>query len=253
MIDKKKIVAIVPIIFIIVIILAIIIITLGNSERQNKLPEEEPINTEQLETNFNELFDNKENDYIKTLYNINETKSGKYNIEACVPVVSTDTQIDNEINKEINDLFVKKILQVIKSTQSYTVLKINYTTSFNNNIISLIIKCVLKEGSNAQRTIIKTYNYNLESKEIINIMDIIPEEKQEEIQKQINKKIENEIKKEETIIEQGYNVYRRNAESDIYILKNATEFFIKDKALYIIYSYGNNNYTSKVDIIITEI
>lgn len=48
-------------------------------------------------------------------------------------------------------------------------------------------------------------------------------------------------------------MYRRDENSEIYILENATEFYVKDNILYIIYSYGNNNYTSKTDLIITTI
>ena len=77
--------------------------------------------------------------------------------------------------------------------------------------------------------------------------------KREEIQQQINKKIQVAIKKENTIIEQGYKVYRRNPESSIYILENATEFFVKDGIVYIIYSYGNSSFTSEMDLIIDKI
>ena len=81
-------------------------------------------------------------------------------------------------------------------------------------------------------------------------MDLIPENRQSDIQELINRRIQSEVKREQTIVDQGYNVYRRDPNSDIYILKNASEFYIADDILYIIYSYGNSNYTSKVDIII---
>ena len=170
-----------------------------------------------------------------------------------MPFVLINTDIDNKVNKEINDVFVQKILQIINETKSYTILKIDYASSINENIISLAIRCVLKEGNNPQRTIIKTYNYNKETLQEVNIMDVIKEEKIEEIQTQINQKIEKQIQKEETIIQQGYKVYRRDKQSDMYILQNVTEFYIKDNILYIIYSYGNSNFTSEVDLIINRI
>ncbi len=78
------------------------------------------------------------------------------------------------------------------------------------------------------------------------------------MQDKINETIQAKIRRENTIIEQGYasqgyNVYRRDATNDMYLLENATEFFIEDNILYIIYSYGNNNYTNEVDLIINKI
>ena len=59
----------------------------------------------------------------------------------------------------------------------------------------MIIKCSLKEGSNAQRTIIKTYNYDIESKEKIKIVDLIQEQKKADLQEEINQKIQLKLKK----------------------------------------------------------
>lgn len=217
------------------------------------MSEEEPIDKEQLEIEFNDLFTNEENQYVSTLYKIQEEKSGKYKIDAYIPRINLDNKIDNEVNNEINSSFVNKILQVYNDSKIYTILKINYATSIQDNRLSVIIKCSLKEGSNAQRTIIKTYNYDIESKEKIKIVDLIQEQKKADLQEEINQKIQLKLKKEATLAEQGYNVYRRDVESDIYKIENANEFYIKDKILYIIYCYGNNSFTSEVDLIVTKI
>lgn len=251
LIKNKKVLLIAISIVIVVTIVAVLLIIGLNKDKKPEA--EEKIDVEQLEIQFNNIFNNTENEYISTMYHIEENKSGKYDIKADIPYIHIDTNIDNKINKEINDIFIKKLLQIINKGQNYTVLKLDYTTSINKDILSLAIRCVLKEGSNAQRTIIKTYNYDLQKGKTIKIMEIIPEQKQEEIQEIINKRIQGEIKREKTIIEQGYNVYRRDPESDIYKLENATEFYIENNILYIIYCYGNNNYTSKIDIIITSI
>ena len=184
------------------------------------------------------------------MYHIEETKSGKYDIRVDIPYSHINGEIDNKINKELNDVFIKKLSQIINGGLSYTIFKMDYTTSIKNDIVSLVVRCVLKEGSSAQRTIIKTYNYNIQTNEAVKIMDLIPENRQSDIQELINRRIQSEVKREQTIVDQGYNVYRRDPNSDIYILKNASEFYIADDILYIIYSYGNSNYTSKVDIII---
>ena len=251
--NKKKIIYSAIGVLAIAILSIMIIYNSGKRTNRDKMSEEEPIDKEQLEIEFNDLFTNEENQYVSTLYKIQEEKSGKYKIDAYIPRIHLDNKIDNEVNNEINSSFVNKILQVYNDSKTYTILKINYATSIQDNRLSVIIKCSLKEGSNAQRTIIKTYNYDIESKEKIKIVDLIQEQKKADLQEEINQKIQLKLKKEATLAEQGYNVYRRDVESDIYKIENANEFYIKDKILYIIYCYGNNSFTSEVDLIVTKI
>ena len=251
--NKKKIIYSAIGVLAIAILSIMIIYNSGKRTNRDKMSEEEPIDKEQLEIEFNDLFTNEENQYVSTLYKIQEEKSGKYKIDAYIPRIHLENKIDNEVNNEINSSFVNKILQVYNDSKIYTILKINYATSIQDNRLSVIIKCSLKEGSNAQRTIIKTYNYDIESKEKIKIVDLIQEQKKADLQEEINQKIQLKLKKEATLAEQGYNVYRRDVESDIYKIENANEFYIKDKILYIIYCYGNNSFTSEVDLIVTKI
>lgn len=251
--NKKKIIYSAIGVLAIAILSIMIIYNSGKRTNRDKMSEEEPIDKEQLEIEFNDLFTNEENQYVSTLYKIQEEKSGKYKIDAYIPRIHLDNKIDNEVNNEINSSFVNKILQVYNDSKIYTILKINYATYIQDNRLSVIIKCSLKEGSNAQRTIIKTYNYDIESKEKIKIVDLIQEQKKADLQEEINQKIQLKLKKEATLAEQGYNVYRRDVESDIYKIENANEFYIKDKILYIIYCYGNNSFTSEVDLIVTKI
>jgi len=250
---KKRKTLLIVISIVIVILLIAVILVLCLKKEPVEVDADESINVEKLEMEFSDLFNNVENEYVGTLYNIEEEKSGKYKIEAQIPYIFIQTDIDNKINKEVSDLFVNELLKIMNESEKYTILKIDYATSVSKNIVSLAIRCVLKEGNNAQRTIIKTYNYDMENQKEIGIMDVVPLEKEDNIQNVINEEIEKQIKKEETIAKQGYNIYRRNKDSDIYILKNATEFYIKDEILYIIYSYGNNSYTSEIDLIINKI
>lgn len=233
------------------ILISIITLIVFVIKKPKKTIIEEKIDVEKLEMDFSELFDNQSNEYVSTLYNIHEEKSGEYKIDTAIPFVNN--KIDSKVNKEINELFANKLVRIINNSETYNIVKIDYATSINENLLSLAIKCVLKEGNNAQRTIIKTYNYNLETGKEINIMDLMTKEKAEYIQNRINKKIENQVKKEETIINQGFNVYRRDAESDMYILENVTEFYVENDIIYIIYSYGNSSYTSEIDLIVSKI
>ena len=60
----------------------------------------------------------------------------------------------------------------------------------------------------------------------------------------------NAIKEAKAIEASGYGTYTRNVDDSIYDVKNISEFFFReDGTLYIVYAYGNNNYTSELDII----
>ena len=49
----------------------------------------------------------------------------------------------------------------------------------------------------------------------------------------------------------GYPVYSRNVESSMYKVENTTSYFIGENGrLYILYPYGDSNFTSELDIII---
>ena len=250
---KRNIILIAVGVTLVISIIVVVFIAISSAE-QGEIPvEPENINVEELEMQFTNIFNNEENENVEIMYHIKREESGEYTINADIPYVHISNEIDNKINREINDIFVNEIVKVINENDSYTVLTIDFTSSINNNIISLAIRCILKEGNNAQRTIIKTYNYNLDTNQEVDILELIPEDKRESLQEEIDKKIQGEIKKEQTIIDQGFNVYRRDPDSEIYILENATEFYVKDNILYIIYSYGNNSYTSTLDLIITKI
>lgn len=250
---NKKYLIIMASLLIVITILIFIFIFMRRGKLQEELPETN-VDFEKLENEFNNLFNNEENDYVKTKYQIVDERTGVFMFNATIPHIDLDTEGANKINKNINEIFINKILAIGSQSTTYSVLEMDYTTEINDNILSLMIKCVLKEGNNPQRTIIKTYNYDLENDKIIELADLISKQQQEELQEKINNKIEKEIKREEAIIKQGYSTYRRDIESQIYNIKNETDFYIgKEKILYIIYSYGNNNYTSEIDLILDKI
>ena len=133
------------------------------------------------------------------------------------------------------------------------VYNVKYKAYENNNILSLVILSELKEENRNQRIIIKTFNYDLESNKEITIDDII---KQKDIDIQnANNKIKEEIKasQEENIKlrDLGYNANVRDYDSDQYKITNSKYFFLgKNKYLYIIYPYGNEEITSETDVVI---
>ena len=52
----------------------------------------------------------------------------------------------------------------------------------------------------------------------------------------------------------GYSVdFSRDLSSGIYSVEKSTTFFLgEDEKLYIIYAYGNQNYTSEMDVVLFE-
>ena len=73
----------------------------------------------------------------------------------------------------------------------------------------------------------------------------------EKIQKQIIEEITKVSQQNSSIINQGYNVYQRNPNNDMYKLENTQNFFLgKNEVLYLVYAYGNNENTSETDLVI---
>lgn len=234
----------------------------GKKDKENEQIEE---NYQGLKNNFQEIFTNSinleataklnvnYNELIYTKYDINDEKSGKYLVQAKIPAFKGTSDVQKKVNKEIYNTFAKEILKIANNATEFTTFNLNYVVYVNNNIASLAIMCTYKNGTNAQRRMIQTYNYNIDEDKLLNVEDIIEYKKlnKEEVQNKINteiKKANNAIK---NISNQGYNVYLRDEESEIYKLENTANFFLgKNNYLYLVYAYGNNNYTSEIDLVI---
>lgn len=231
----------------------------------NKNDNETDTNYEDLKNNFEDIFTNNINkeataklniNYDELLYcryNIKEEKSGKYNIDAKIPEFKGESEVIQNINKEIYDTFAGEIIKIANTATVYTTYNLDYVAYVNNNVISLVIMCKYKNGTNPQRRIVQTYNYDIEKDKLLNIEDIInykslnKEEIEKTVQEEI-KKVNNQMK---NINNQGYNVYLRDEDSEIYKIENTSNFFLgKNNYLYLVYAYGNNNYTSEMDLVI---
>lgn len=223
---------------------------------------------EELKNNFNNIFNNSVdtsnskksldsninyNDIIYLAYDIDETKEGQYSVKASIPMFKLETDITKQINKDINDIFISKILNIISKSNNYTVYNMDYICYINEEILSLAIKCTLKDSNNPQRVIIQTYNYDIKNDKLLSLEDLIVRKNlnSNDVQNTIYSQIQSISEKMETLSTEGYNLYKRTPESDIYKIKNTLTFFLgKDGYLYIVYAYGNNGYTSELDLII---
>lgn len=267
--DKKQLIIIIGVILVCSIAIAIGIYAQITNTKINKTAEEKrEANYEDLKNNFDSIFTNTINkegavkvvnaninydEIIETKYDINEKKETKYNIVAKIPLFKEETATTKKINQEIFDIFGQKIADIITNNKAYTIYNMGYVGYINDNILSLVIKCTLKEGTNPQRTIIQTYNYNIDEDRLLSLDEIIQKRNldKEKMQERITEEITKVSQQNTSIMEQGYNVYQRNPNNDMYKVENTPNFFLgKNKTLYLIYAYGNKENTSETDLII---
>ena len=265
-IDKRK-------IFIIVVLAVCIIsinlaVFLQITEKSDQDETYETIDTTLLTENFYSIFDNKL-DYQGNNINIQKIDASKeviyisyydekklentYDISVAIPNFNINTVEAQKINQEINNLFYNKATNIVSNINSNTIYNVKYKAYINDNIISLIISATLKEGDNPQRLIIKTYNYNISSNEEITLDKLIEYRKlpKQIVQDKITETIKTSSENAKKYNELGYNKYERDINSGIYKLENTKIFFVgENKALYIIYPYGNSNYTTELDLLV---
>ncbi|MCI8760116.1 MAG: hypothetical protein HFJ34_03190 [Clostridia bacterium] len=180
-----------------------------------------------------------------------ESKLNSYDVEVYIPYINIDNEIVEQYNNDI-DSFAQKTNQIIESQGKNTVYTVEYVANIKDDILSLMIRSNLKEGSNAQRVIIQTYNYDLRNNKEITLEKMLRIEnlEQNQIQEKIKSEIEIEQKKVEDLKSLGYNIYNRELNSDIYKIENSKQYYLDNDTLYIIYAYGNDKFTSEMDLII---
>lgn len=223
--------------------------------------------TELLKSEFSQIFSNSienddgENDHKKseqdkklvyTQYEKKESKVNSYDLEIHIPHINIKNEIVDKYNKEIEDIFVNKAKNVLQSENKNIIYTVEYVANVQEDILSVMIRSNLKEGSSAQRVIIQTYNYDLRNNKEINLEEVLKIKNidKEEMQKQINSEIELEQKKVEDLKKLGYNIYNRDTSSNIYDIEKSGEFYLTSDTLYIIYAYGNETFTSEMDLIV---
>jgi len=228
-------------------------------------PNEEEKAYEALKSNFDSIFDNTVHT-VKTLPNANvdyseavesldfaETISGRYDIDVSIPYFTLESEVLNQENAKIREIFIPTIMDIAQNAQVHTIYNIKYVAYVNNNILSLVVKCTWKDGASAQRVLIHTTNYDIVEDRILTLEDLIEVKdlKQGDVQKKINKEIKAMAEQMEAISMEGYNIFKRNPEDEEYKIENTTVFFLGDKnVLYIIYAYGNKEFTSQRDLVL---
>ncbi len=203
--------------------------------------------------NITKLDETKE--IVFTAYDV-QYEEEKYSMDIKIPWVNIANETVADFNNITQQVFIDKANEILLNAKEYTIYNIDYIAFINNNILSLAIKSSLKEGNGAQRIIVQTYNYNLETGEKVTLNELLDSKN---INKNsVNKKIEEEVTQaskeadalSEALGQMGQAIYKRDLNSAIYITDNVRNFLYgKDGTIYIVYAYGNTSETSEIDII----
>lgn len=240
----------------------------GNKDKYVELPDEQ---YKKLEDNFSQIFQNSINknseidlskiekinnneDIIANEYINTNNVPNKYNFNVSIPYINIKSTTTQKYNNQIQSTFKQKALDIIENNyDNNTIYTVEYTAYINENILSLVIRSTLKEDDNAQRIIIQTYNYDLEKERaatVDNLLDIKGISKSY-AESKVREKIKASQEKVEELKKLGYNIFDRDYRSAVYKMQNTTEFFLgEDGHLYLIYAYGNQNFTSELDLIV---
>ena len=222
-----------------------------------------------LQENFFNIFTNDieiVNDYSGNVQKIKEDgdlvilatntqeQQKKYTMDLKIPYFNIKEDNAINLNQKIKNIFKDKSESVANSTSDVNVIyNVKYKAYLNNNILSLVILSELKEGDNNQRIIVLTYNYNLETNSEVSINDIISNKNTDikQANQHIKNTVDNSQKENLKLRDLGYPIDVRDSNSEEYKIENAKQFFQGQNGyLYVLYPYGNKEFTSEMDIVI---
>lgn len=230
-----------------------------------------PKTQEEIKSQLNSLFTNEiiSNDYDETnlqkrdaskgivysAYDI-QKQEGNYELDVHLPVINIKDSVATDFNKMTQSIFANKASDILNNKYTEKVIySVDYISYVNDNILSLVIKSTLKQGNNPQRVIIQAYNYNLETGEKVQLVDVLAKRNiiQSDCQNKIHEIVTKAQEEAQVLVQSGYTVYNRNLSDSMYQISNISTFFLgKNEELYIIFGYGNQNFTSEMDVVLYE-
>ena len=218
-----------------------------------------------LKSNFNSLFTNnligenenpgieraktENNNLVFTTYNLVNEDENYYSVNAQIPFLNIESEKAKEINSEIKSEFYDIANNVMRRTEGHTIYTVSYASFINKDIISIAIK----EEGKSEKLCVRTYNYSMSEERLLPLKDLIKlkETTVDKVQNTINNDIKIAYNNARIIAEEFGNLYERDLSSDIYKVENTSTFFLtQDGYVYIVYAYGNNDYTNEMDVII---
>ena len=246
-------------------------VDLANREQQNTIASEKT--QDELKSEFELLFTNTlnlgnfdttgiakinaEQNIVYEAITLDES-TDRYEMNLHIPVINVRSELSNQLNLNTQNYFINKANEIIQDTESTikTIYSIDYAAFVNNNILSLVIRSTLKEGDSAQRIIVQTYNYNLSTNQEASLVELLTLKRlnRGEVNNKILEVVTAADEADKALEAMGYNqIYIRDLASDIYTVDNAGAYFLGPNGeLYIVYAYGNGEFTSKMDIVFFE-
>ncbi len=221
-----------------------------------------------LESNFDGLFNNKlqgneeearveklENskELVYTAYHLVNEDETYYNVNAQIPILNIDSEVAKKVNTQIRDEYYNQANSIMRQTQGNTVYTVTYASYINSDILSMVIKSSLKEQGKSEKVTIKTYTYSLKRENLVSLQELIGMKKTtpEIVQKTIHDEVKKAYENAKIIASEYGNLYERDLKSERYDIKNANVYFLTDDGhVYIVYPYGNEDYTNERDIVI---
>jgi len=200
---------------------------------------------------------NKSKEIVYSAYDITEI-TDSFEIRIRVPAFNISNEIASTFNSITQITFLNKVQDIVQNAtkENKIIYSVDYTGFINGNILSVAIKSTLKEGDSAQRVMIQTYNYNLSTNQKAMLTDIVTMKalNKEDVNKKIMEVVKEADDEAKAVQSMGYNeVFSRDLTSSIYTVDDAGTYLLgPDEKLYIIYPYGNQNFTSEMDIVLFE-
>ena len=221
-----------------------------------------------LVENFDDLFQNTfentntsenaekitvDKDYVYTEYEKQEINSGNYEIDVNIPTININSEEVKSYNEEIKQIFQAKSESILNGGADRSIYSVDYEAYLNNNILSVVIRSTLKEGSNPQRLIVQTYCYDIKEMKKVEFQDIMKTKNLDTAtaQDKITRQMQGKQSEAKALQDLGYPAYIRDLRSERYDVENISNFFMDDNNnVYVIYAYGNSENTDVIDIII---
>lgn len=221
-----------------------------------------------LESNFNELFTNSlkinsneinvdkledEENLVYTVYNLVNEDETYYKVDAQIPSLNVDSETARKINIEIKNEYYNKANSIMRQTEGNTIYKVSYAAFVNSDYLSLVIKSILKEEGKSEKVSIKTYTYSMAKERLVTLEDLIELKgtTSQIVQKSIHDEIKIAYQNAQIIANEYGELYKRDLTNPMYQIESSNVYFLTDDGyVYIVYPYGNEDYTNEMDIVI---
>lgn len=177
-----------------------------------------------------------------------------YDINIAIPKINIECESADKFNKKMERMFLEKINNIMTIQRESAIFTVEYTGYINGNVLSVVVRASLKEDSiTPQRVIIQTFNLDFNSNKEIKLKEILISKKINEnyVEDNVKRVIEDINEQAQELSKLGYEIYIRDINSNIYQIDKTTEYFLgENNKLYLVYAYGNKNYTSEIDILV---